>query len=58
MTAEEHMKLLRALCKKLERDFDWMVDRDPIDRTCWEDDAVTLACKLYDAIMDPEEAKP
>ena len=56
--ADEYMKRLRELSKKLEPELDCLVDRDPIDRTCWEDDAVSLACKLYDAIMDPEEAKP
>ena len=55
MTAEEHLKLLRALCKKLEPELNYLTGR-------LEDhhpgEAATLACKLYDAIMDPEEAKP
>jgi hypothetical protein len=57
MTPKEHLEALRALCKKLEPELDEMIQwRDDAYISSPDDDAVTLACKLYDAILDPDEA--
>ena len=53
--ADEYMKRLRALCEEVEPELDNMIDR-PDDYSA--DETRAIACKLYDAIMDPEEAKP
>ena len=53
--ADEYMKRLRALREEVEPELDNMIDR-PDDYSA--DETRAIACKLYDAIMDPEEAKP
>ncbi len=59
MTPEEHLTALQALCTKLEPELDEMVNSDPNYRDRYHaNDAITLACKLFDAIMDPDEATP
>jgi hypothetical protein len=55
MTPAEHLEALRALCEKLEPDLTNAIEYSEH----WaHDDLVTLACKLFDAIKDPEECKP
>jgi hypothetical protein len=56
MTPKEHLEALQALCERLQPDLDWLINLDPEDVD--QGEAVTLACKLYDAIKDPEECKP
>ena len=52
--ADEAHSGLREIAKSLEDDMDRVINANQDDL----EEAVSIACKLYDAIMDPEEAKP
>jgi hypothetical protein len=58
MTPAEHLEALRALCERLQPELDGLIDIEgPVGEPDF-DNAKSLACKLFDAIKDPEECKP
>ncbi len=53
--AAGHIAALRNLCREVDVDLERII-QEPGAR--YDTDALDIACKLFDAIMDPEEAKP